>query len=29
MGVVLATAQSIEDAVTRAKDAAAQVKVAG
>lgn len=29
LGVVLATAQSIEDAVTRAKDAAAQVKVAG
>lgn len=29
LGVVLATAQSIEDAVIRAKDAAAQVKVAG
>ncbi|KAA0536081.1 formate-dependent phosphoribosylglycinamide formyltransferase [Citrobacter freundii] len=29
MGVVLATAQSIEDAVIRAKDAAAQVNVAG
>ena len=29
MGVVLATAQSIEDAVTRAKDAAATAKVAG
>ncbi|EMM1154097.1 formate-dependent phosphoribosylglycinamide formyltransferase [Citrobacter freundii] len=29
LGVVLATAQSIEDAVIRAKDAAAQVKVTG
>lgn len=29
LGVVLATAQNIEDAVIRAKDAAAQVKVAG
>lgn len=29
LGVVLATAQSIEDAVIRAKDAAAQMKVAG
>ena len=29
LGVVLATAQSIEDAVIRAKDAAAQVNVAG
>jgi phosphoribosylglycinamide formyltransferase 2 len=29
LGVVLTTAQSIEDAVIRAKDAAAQVKVAG
>lgn len=29
LGVVLAAAQSIEDAVIRAKDAAAQVKVAG
>lgn len=29
LGVVLATAQSIEDAVIRAKDAAAQLKVAG
>lgn len=29
LGVVLATAQNIEDAVIRAKDAAAQVKIAG